>query len=61
MDDRGRVVILDAADATAFSALMEKMVALQKKEYGIQHMVSCQTFTIVTVAASDIALEEFSI
>lgn len=28
MDGRGRVVILDAADATAFSALMAKTIAL---------------------------------
>lgn len=61
VDSVGRVVILDGADATAFNALMDKTVALPTKAYRIQHMVTCQAFTIVYLAASNGGFEEFSI
>lgn len=61
VDSAGRAVILDGADATAFDALISKAIALQEKNYRIQHMATCRPFTILNVAASAGSFEKFSI
>lgn len=61
VDSVGRLVIPDSADATAFNALMDKTIALQEKNYRIQHTATCRPFTILNVAISDVAFEKFSV
>ncbi|TID19581.1 hypothetical protein E6O75_ATG06919 [Venturia nashicola] len=61
VDNVGRAVVLDSADATALHALMDKTIALQEKNNRIQCRATCRPFTILSVAISDGAFEKFRI